>query len=51
MFTTDLPLLPLFYQLAEIPAVTGFSGLAPQTGLAPNSTTLLSWNIHEWDLK
>jgi peptide/nickel transport system substrate-binding protein len=51
IFTTDLPLLPLFYQLAEIPAVTGFSGLAPQTGLAPNSTTLLSWNIHEWDLQ
>jgi peptide/nickel transport system substrate-binding protein len=51
IFTTDLPLLPLFYQLAEIPVATGFTGLAPQTGLAPNSAILLTWNIHEWDVR
>jgi peptide/nickel transport system substrate-binding protein len=51
IYSTDLPLLPLFYQLTEIPVATGFRGLVPQTGLAPNSSILLTWNIHEWDVR
>jgi peptide/nickel transport system substrate-binding protein len=50
LYTSELPLLPLFYTLDELPLAAGISGPKGNTGVPANSTILYSWNIHEWDV-
>jgi peptide/nickel transport system substrate-binding protein len=49
LFTSDLPLLPLFYTLDELPIAGNITGPTPVTGVPANSTISYTWNIHEWD--
>jgi peptide/nickel transport system substrate-binding protein len=48
--TTDLPLLPLFFDFEEMPVARGLTGIVPHTGSAPNDRPILTWNVHEWDI-
>jgi peptide/nickel transport system substrate-binding protein len=50
LYTTELPLLPLLYTFDELPVGGGLTGLLPNTGVPENSSIVLTWNIHEWDI-
>jgi peptide/nickel transport system substrate-binding protein len=50
IYTTDLPLLPLFFDFEELPVARTLTGIRPLTGTPPNTRTSLTWNIHEWDV-
>jgi peptide/nickel transport system substrate-binding protein len=51
IYTSDLPLLPLFFHFEELPVARSLTGIVPHTGAAPNTVTYLTWNVHEWDVK
>jgi peptide/nickel transport system substrate-binding protein len=50
IYTTDLPLLPLFFHFEELPVARTLTGVVPYTGTAPNTRTSHTWNVHEWDV-
>jgi peptide/nickel transport system substrate-binding protein len=50
-YTMDLPLLPLLYTFDELPVGSRLTGIVPNTGVPPNSTILLTWSIHSWDIQ
>jgi peptide/nickel transport system substrate-binding protein len=49
ILTTDLPALPIQYELQAIPTV-GFKGFVPVTGAAHTGNIMHTTNVHEWDL-
>jgi peptide/nickel transport system substrate-binding protein len=49
ILTTDLPALPLQYELQAIPAY-GFKGMLPVTATAHTGNIMHTVNVHEWDL-
>ncbi len=51
IYTSDLPLLPLYFRNDLIPVGGGLTGPVPNTGVAHRGFILHTWNIHEWDLK
>jgi peptide/nickel transport system substrate-binding protein len=51
LYTTELPLMPLFFTLQQQPVGGGLVGPAVITGTAPNDSAQLTWNIHEWDIQ
>jgi peptide/nickel transport system substrate-binding protein len=50
IYTTDLPLLPLFFDLEELPVARQLKGIVPFTGAPPNTRASFTWNVHEWDV-
>ena len=50
IYSTDLPLLPLFFHFEELPVAHRLTGIVPFTGAAPNTRTNHTWNSHEWDI-
>jgi peptide/nickel transport system substrate-binding protein len=51
LYTTDLPLLPLYFRNDLVPVGGGLTGPVPNTGVAHRGFILHTWNIHEWDLQ
>jgi peptide/nickel transport system substrate-binding protein len=51
IMTTDLPALPLTYNLQLTPVGGGLTGIEPIRGVPHTGTILYAWNIHEWDLR
>jgi hypothetical protein len=51
IMTTDLPALPLTFNLQLAPVGGGLSGVEPIRGVPHTGTILYAWNIHEWDLR
>jgi peptide/nickel transport system substrate-binding protein len=51
LYTTDLPLLPLYFRNDLVPVGCGLTGPVPNTGVAHRGFILHTWNIHEWDLR
>jgi peptide/nickel transport system substrate-binding protein len=51
LYTTDLALLPLFFHFDELPVARPITGIMAYTGAAPNTATMHTWNVHEWDLR
>ncbi len=51
LYTTELPLLPLFFTLQQQPVGGGLVGPTGLTGTAPTSSAQPTWNIHEWDIQ
>jgi peptide/nickel transport system substrate-binding protein len=49
ILTTDLPALPIQYELQAIPTI-GFKGFVPVTGAAHTGNIMHTTNVHEWDL-
>jgi peptide/nickel transport system substrate-binding protein len=50
IYTTDLPLLPLFFHFEELPVARTLTGIVPFTGTPSNTRTNHTWNVHEWDV-
>jgi peptide/nickel transport system substrate-binding protein len=50
VYTTDLPLLPLFFRPDVIPVGGGIAGPVANTGVAHRGFILHTWNIADWDL-
>jgi peptide/nickel transport system substrate-binding protein len=51
VLATDLPALPLTFNLQLTPVGGGLTGVQPITGVPHQGTILYAWNIHEWDLR
>jgi peptide/nickel transport system substrate-binding protein len=49
ILTTDLPAMPIQYELQAIPT-SGFKGFVPVTGAAHTGNIMHTTNIHEWDI-
>jgi peptide/nickel transport system substrate-binding protein len=49
ILTTDLPAMPIQYELQAIPTV-GFKGFVPVSGAAHTGNIMHTTNVHEWDL-
>jgi peptide/nickel transport system substrate-binding protein len=45
MASEDLPLIPMYYELATVGHAVGLMGPKPRTGGGSHSNT---WNVHEW---
>ena len=50
IYTTDLPLLPLFFRLDVVPVGGGITGPVANTGVAHRGFILHTWNIVDWDV-
>lgn len=51
IFTTELPALPLFYEIQTIPVTAGLVGLQPVRGTAHTGNIMHTYNVHEWDIQ
>jgi ABC-type transport system substrate-binding protein len=51
IMTTDLPALPLTFNIQLTPVGGGLTGLQQIHGVPHTGTILYAWNIHEWDLR
>jgi peptide/nickel transport system substrate-binding protein len=51
IMTTDLPALPLTYNLQLTPVGGGLTGVEQIRGVPHTGTILYAWNIHDWDLR
>ncbi len=49
IYTTDLPLLPLYFQFDVVPVGGGIKGPVANTGVSHRGFILHTWNIAEWD--
>ncbi len=49
VLTTDLPAMPIQYELQAIPTA-GFKGFVPVTGAAHTGNIMHTTNVHEWDM-
>ncbi len=49
-YTTDLPLLPLYFRNDMVPVGGGLKGPVANTGVAHRGFILHTWNVHEWQL-
>jgi peptide/nickel transport system substrate-binding protein len=50
LYTTDLPLLPLFFRNDLVPTGGGVTGVQANKGVAHRGFILHTWNVHEWDV-
>jgi peptide/nickel transport system substrate-binding protein len=50
IYTTDLPVMPLYYRWDLVPVGGGLKGPVANTGVAHKGFILHTWNVHEWDL-
>jgi peptide/nickel transport system substrate-binding protein len=51
MYTSELPVLPLYYRWDVVPIGNRLTGPVANTGTAHRGYILHTWNIHEWDLR
>jgi peptide/nickel transport system substrate-binding protein len=51
VLTSDLPLMPLMYDLDVLLQGGGLSGLIIATGTSHNGQIMHTWNMHEWDMR
>jgi peptide/nickel transport system substrate-binding protein len=50
IYTTDLPLLPLYFRNDMVPVGGGLKGPVANTGVAHRGFILHTWNVHEWEI-
>ncbi len=50
IFSQDLPLLPLYYEMEAVAVGWGLTGVMPITGISDQGSPKSTWNIHEWDV-
>jgi peptide/nickel transport system substrate-binding protein len=50
LYTTEVPLLPMYFRNDLVPAIGGLTGPVANTGTAHRGFILHTWNIHEWDM-
>lgn len=51
ILTTELPVLPLYYELETIPVGGGLVGPRAATGIAHTGNLMYTWNVHEWEMR
>jgi peptide/nickel transport system substrate-binding protein len=51
VYTTDLPLLPLYFRNDMVPVGGGLKGPVANTGVAHRGFILHTWNVHEWEVR
>ena len=51
VYTTDLPVLPLYFRSDLVPVGGGLKGPVANTGVAHRGFVLHTWNIHEWAMR
>jgi ABC-type transport system substrate-binding protein len=51
IFSADLPVLPLYYEIQMVPVAQGLTGVQPIRGIAHTGHVMHTWNVHEWDLQ
>jgi peptide/nickel transport system substrate-binding protein len=51
IYTSDLPLLPLYFRNDMVPVGGGLKGPVANTGVAHRGFITHTWNIHEWEIK
>jgi peptide/nickel transport system substrate-binding protein len=51
VYTTDLPLLPLYFRNDMVPVGGGVKGPVANTGVAHRGFILHTWNVHEWEVR
>ena len=49
IFSTDLPVLPINYEVQLVPVAQGLTGVQPIRGIAHTGHVMHTWNVHEWD--
>ncbi len=50
IFTTDLPVLPMYFGLELVPVGGGLTGIQPIRATPHIGVILHTWNVHEWDV-
>jgi len=50
IYTTELPLLPLYFRMDAVPVGGGITGPVANTGVAHRGFILHTWNISDWDV-
>jgi hypothetical protein len=51
IFSSDVPALPIYYDLDAVPVGYGLTGVQPLQGIAHTGVIMHTWNAHEWDLQ
>ena len=51
IYSTDLPLLPLYFRLDMVPVGGGLKGPVANTGVAHRGFILHTWNVHEGEIR
>jgi peptide/nickel transport system substrate-binding protein len=51
IFSQDVPLLPLYYEIQSVPVGGGLTGVQSIIGIAHTGHVMHTWNVHEWDLQ
>jgi ABC-type transport system substrate-binding protein len=51
LYTTEYPMMPLFFRNDLIPVGGGLVGPVANTGVAHRGFILHTWNVHEWTIK
>jgi peptide/nickel transport system substrate-binding protein len=51
MYTTEVPLLPLYFRNDMVPVGGGLKGPVANTGVAHRGFILHTWNVHEWEVR
>lgn len=50
IFSADLPVLPIYYDVDLIPVTSGLTGVQAARGMVHLGILNHTWNAHEWDL-
>jgi peptide/nickel transport system substrate-binding protein len=51
IFSTELPVLPIYYEVQVVPTAAGLTGVQGLKGIAHTGHVMHTWNVHEWDLQ
>ena len=51
IFSSDLPSMPIYYEIQTVPMGGGLVGIQPIRGIAHTGHVMHTWNVHEWDLQ
>lgn len=50
IFSADLPVLPIYYDVDLLPVTSGLTGVQAARGMVHLGILHHTWNAHEWDL-